>query len=1242
MRILLGILFFLTTACSMNIEYANLPYDSLSGSVASESVSQNSTLSSCTSSSVSLYTLNSVGQKDELVATTTLETDGSYRFENLRDKGFSLSSKDKETTKYIVEFSCDSESYQRFVTGVKEQNISSSTSLFAWLGYTAAGTSVLQQSASSWESLYSQLGSSDTLTEAFSRLNSDNSLKSSIESTFGISLGDLLVASPQIQSTNVPLNLNEGQTQQFSALATHWSLGYDIAYLWKIGSTVLSSNHNFTYTPSANSQGAQVLQLFIGKDDGAGAIDVTKSYLQKSFNINIANALVATPPVLTITSAFHTNSTIVDLNINTGAVINGRASHCATFSGLALREDSFTLLDSPPNLFADYSIDCNQSPNQALSVTLSGDQGLRYIKLWAMDAAGNISSTAQMVSVNYDTVAPQLTLIAPQGAVDFHGGQNISIQWNTIEANPGLASLDYSLDNGVTWSVIAAGIANSGSYNWTAPLVDSSAVRVRVSLSDLAGNSASVSSTTNFTIDSMAPAAPAVSLASSAITKNRTADLAVTCIADFDKIFIAESSTAPSETDVLWQNCAATSSFQVSAGDGTKTIYIWAKDAAGNVGSYASVNFVLDQTAPTLNITSALNAANPGGGSYTMTWTLADAHMTSVSLNMDYSVDGGANWISILTGTANDGSETINFPNIDSTNFRLKLSTCDDVNNCTATLSSIVTVDNQAPTISGFQLAGGSATTALPTVTAQLTAADNNSVAFMRLSELPTYANDGWITYAANFNHTLTLTNGAKTVYIWVKDAAGNVSSASASYNIALDFGTPPTVVITAPGAGETYTTGNLVNIQWTCTNTNGLAASPISIDYTTDDTVTFTNIASSLGNSGSYSWSLPVALNGVPFRVRVNCSSVANVVSSALSQFVNTSGWSVYAGDATYGEQNVNATVADMSSTAVSLNRLRVASDFKNNIYYIKNSAVMKIDFLTGLVTTFLGKTQTSGCTLADGGGGVSGLLSGPRILGLDSTKTYIYIYSLNCAKIFRIHTQSLAIQLWSTPPANFNSIYLTQNKTLVAIGDDNKGYRTNLNVQNSPWQHIYGTGNCSLGQPPVTNDARLIDNPVRTVPSSCATDFTLFANDDATKVWINPYTRNGFRLDYDGSKYGITNNSLWSRGTTSQGCVNPGGIYVYCRNRANGRSITVFNLLTESWEAGADKPFLNNDSSGYLGLGEYDGKLIALYSLNELDVITPNIGGSWTFTTIAGQNYTNQGNGMGVVSQPLVFLIQ
>ena len=102
-----------------------------------------------------------------------------------------------------------------------------------------------------------------------------------------------------------------------------------------------------------------------------------------------------------------------------------------------------------------------------------------------LDVQGN---RLAMLNVRADgTVSDRFTLVkgtglvigTPDGGESFVPGTSQTIAWATVGSIPSV-DLAYSADDGATWTPIASGVANTGSYAWTTPSIDSGAVLVRV------------------------------------------------------------------------------------------------------------------------------------------------------------------------------------------------------------------------------------------------------------------------------------------------------------------------------------------------------------------------------------------------------------------------------------------------------------------------------------------------------------------------------------------------------------------------------------------------------------------------------------------------------------------------------------------------------------------------------------------------------------------------------------------
>ncbi|MFO0793479.1 MAG: LamG domain-containing protein [Candidatus Brocadiaceae bacterium] len=130
------------------------------------------------------------------------------------------------------------------------------------------------------------------------------------------------------------------------------------------------------------------------------------------------------------------------------------------------------------------------------------------------------------------------------------------------------------------------------------------------------------------------------------------------------------------------------------------------------------------------------------------------------------------------------------------------------------------TIDTSAPQ-GTIVINGGDAYTNSPKVQVSLLATDDEGITgyyFSTNNVIPSATAEGWTNitpspaYGAGVSYTLSSGDERKTLYVWFKDAAGNISN-TVTDSIDLDT-TAPVVVITSPVSGDTYsTTAVLINL---------------------------------------------------------------------------------------------------------------------------------------------------------------------------------------------------------------------------------------------------------------------------------------------------------------------------------------------------------------------------------------------------------------------------------------------
>lgn len=101
--------------------------------------------------------------------------------------------------------------------------------------------------------------------------------------------------------------------------------------------------------------------------------------------------------------------------------------------------------------------------------------GLAKIKVTDVDNAANVDQSDTTF-----TILPEasITITSPSSGEQWQSGTTQIIQWNS--KNVSNVKIDYSTNNGATWTQITASIASNGSYSWVVPELNSSLCNIRI------------------------------------------------------------------------------------------------------------------------------------------------------------------------------------------------------------------------------------------------------------------------------------------------------------------------------------------------------------------------------------------------------------------------------------------------------------------------------------------------------------------------------------------------------------------------------------------------------------------------------------------------------------------------------------------------------------------------------------------------------------------------------------------
>ena len=264
--------------------------------------------------------------------------------------------------------------------------------------------------------------------------------------------------------------------------------------------------------------------------DKDGANDITNPATADDYTLKVSTSVETTQiasNAYTITPIADSTAPTVTLNAPNGA---------ETWAGGDTKSiiwDADDNVDTALTIQLEYSADGGGSWSPIITLTdtlLSGyswtvpsvDSIQCKVKVTATDDAANSDSDVSNAVFTIDSTLPTVAVTAPNGGEVWEEGTSHDITWTASDDDLVYASIaiDYSTDGGATWTRVASTEDNDGTYTWsTLPAVYSTQSLVKVTATDVAGNSGSDVSNAVFTIDdTTAPAA--VILASPVGTEN--------------------------------------------------------------------------------------------------------------------------------------------------------------------------------------------------------------------------------------------------------------------------------------------------------------------------------------------------------------------------------------------------------------------------------------------------------------------------------------------------------------------------------------------------------------------------------------------------------------------------------------------------------------------------------------------------------------------------------------------------
>ena len=527
-------------------------------------------------------------------------------------------------------------------------------------------------------------------------------------------------------------------------------------------------------------------------------------------------------------SARYSDTIIMDTSIPVGSIDlnNGDDSTTSRDVTLALiASDNFAVTGYYISESATTPVLSSSWPAFASSVSFKfslGD-GTKNVYVWYRDEAGNLSAR-QNAAILMDTTPPTGSIKINDGedstvnhivSLALSAADNIQMESYYVsesDTKPTASSQWNSMINNVQFQ-ISSGNGNKIVYVWYRDGVGN--------ISDRYSDSILISSippTGSIKIDD-----------DPAVTDPRSVILTLSAY-DADEVasyYVSETATSPT-TSTHWTAIANANSFVLfgikfvlSTGEGSKTVYVWYKDRQGNVSDVVSSSFIVGK--PSVSVSSGSIQINNGDSftasrDVTLALTASDSDGVSgyyVSESDITPTRTGVSWLTVSNNvnfklSSGDGLKRVYFWFIDRDG------------QISSRYSDSISIDNSAPTSPSLTINSGDGTTSSNSVTLSFSARDNVGITAYYISDDPTKpdSSSNWhgvtssTSYSETADYTLASGEGDKTVYIWFKDIAGNVSDqASDTIRVVSTDSSKPVATKIVINGGATTSTNDVVRL---------------------------------------------------------------------------------------------------------------------------------------------------------------------------------------------------------------------------------------------------------------------------------------------------------------------------------------------------------------------------------------------------------------------------------------------
>lgn len=763
-----------------------------------------------------------------------------------------------------------------------------------------------------------------------------------------------------------------------------------------------SQNHTIEYF---NGSAWATLGTVAASNGPLTAQAFTYNWSTPAANIATAKLRISMPDRAGNTSTITSNAFTIDsiaptIAISSPANNTYYATTNATISGTC--EGTLPILFSG-DLQAGFTLNCN-SGTFTQNVNFSNGDGAKNITLTITDLAGNQTSLTR--NLFQDTTAPYLTKTT--GANPQYTKNNTVTWGGTCEGN---LTINFTGSSAGSFSCV------SGAWSWTTP---SKTVDGNYSYSLQQVDSAANTSTSLSLAWTRDNVAPALTVAQGTGATNNLSQMTFdgNCEGILPIVVSGTESNTFSCNNGTWSYTTAS-----YATDATRAFTFTQTDLATNA-TIKSYSWIRNTQGPALYLSETTPLKTN-----TDTVTFSGTCQTGLTINITGASTGtttcpAGTWSWAAPAMTTDAARTYNFAQTNA------------VPNTTS-VSRIWYRKTNLPTVTAFTTTASNPSKNA-TIKTNITTQSNNANVF--ISDICTISDDSTLPTAAhicwepvngplvakspaatmaisNYPHLLGWEVKAYSVYVWVKDEAGNISALTAAgagtlntdkINSFYDPGITPVMAdvwaantdITAnpPTLAQTNVpAGSTVYIHWKATDNTALPAGSISLFYTQDE-INFNPVAGAsalnnqnygcpaivLGaNEGCFKWT-----NGSPLSVSYKVQAVVNdqtdLSAKLISNPLNTGSIKILAG-------NTESGLGGSAQASMFYTRKNGAESDPGSLIMTNDGRIYFADYKRGILTVdpadgnqkvFIPMTGTS---TGDGGPASDATLRYPTKIALD-----------------------------------------------------------------------------------------------------------------------------------------------------------------------------------------------------------------------------------------------------------------